>query len=141
MESKQIYLSIGTPISNPDKTLILLPHIRDPITIKKALQKYPCLYSEFDGTATECTLLYNFKWNKHEKCFEPIDEEAENELVEILGVELGEFKTGEEDDKEKEDGEDGEDGKVKKLTKEQHLEFHDHIADIRLGLARMGMGK
>lgn len=129
---KTIYLSIGTPVPTPEKTRILLPHICDPITIKKALRIHPILYDEFDGTADDSTLLYYFKWNKLEKCFEPKDEEAEEELIKILGVTAGEFVIKTEDDTE---------GNATKLTEEQKKEFHEHIADIRTGLIQIGMGK
>jgi len=136
MTTKSIYLSIGTPVPAPEKTLILLPHIRDPITIKKALRNHPILYDEFDGTAHESTLLYYFKWNKHEKCFEPKDEEAEEELIEILGVKIGEFEI-----KTEEDADADADAETGKLTEEQKNEFHEHIADIRTGLTQIGMNK
>lgn len=130
IETKKIFLSIGTPA--PEKMLILLPHLRDPITIKKALQNHPTLY-ELDGESKDSTLLHYFKWNKEEKLLEPKDEEAELDIAFMLDVKIGEFE-----DKTEEDTDDAEDA-PKELTEEQKNKFHEHIDDIRAGLKKMGM--
>lgn len=91
-KSKLIYLSVGKPA--PEKALIQLPYVREPLTIKKALQKYPILYEEFDGTeGNATTLLYYFEWDKSKKLYQPKNRKAKDELNEILNLKYNPINT------------------------------------------------
>jgi hypothetical protein len=65
-----------------------VPHKSKPMTAASIAKRFPEFAKEMDGVGEERCLLYFWKRNKETKVYEFIDEEAEEEIAEILGVEV-----------------------------------------------------
>lgn len=74
-----------------------VPHKAEPMTAARIEKKFPNFAKEMDGCGEERCLLYFWKRNKETKVYEFIDEEAEEEVAELLGVKV----YNEEEEKEK----------------------------------------
>ncbi len=72
----------------PPNALFDVPHKPEPVTAKYLMKKFPAFASEMDGCGEERCLLYFWQRNKETNVYEFIDEEAEDEVREILGVKL-----------------------------------------------------
>ncbi len=72
----------------PPTALFDVPHKKEPVTAAYLMKKFPKFASEMNGTSDDCCLLYFWKRNKETKVYEFIDEEAEEEVAEMLGVSL-----------------------------------------------------
>jgi len=72
----------------PPTVLFYVPHKPDPVTAAYIEKKFPAFANDMDGGGEERCLLYFWKRNKETKVYEFIDEEAEEEVAEILGVEI-----------------------------------------------------
>lgn len=70
------------------KTLFDVPHKREPVTARYIEKRFPDFAAEMDGCGEERCLLYFWKRNKETKVYEFIDEEAEDEIAELFGVEV-----------------------------------------------------
>lgn len=82
-----MFLKVGTPA--PDNLKLMLPHLEKPISVRRAKRKFPKLAEELDGSAEECTLLWFYKVQEGMLVFK--DSDAEDEMAELLGVEVGLF--------------------------------------------------
>jgi hypothetical protein len=111
----------------PNSLKIWLPHLDEPIAAKKLAKEYPEFAALFDGKSTENTLFFYYKLNTQEQCLDFIDEDAEEEVAELLGVAITEFELA---DEEAFAGE----LESKELTDEDVAAFREHINDIRNGL-------
>lgn len=76
----------------PRDTLFDLPHKSEPMSAKNIIKKYPDFASIFDGKSEENMLSFYYKKNKDTNIYELIDEDAEIEIAELLGVEIKTFK-------------------------------------------------
>jgi len=109
----------------PKSLKIWLPHLEEPISARKVEKKYPEFAALFDGKASENTLFFYYKINKEEQCLDFIDEDAEEEVAELLGVAITEIELENEE----------EDKPISRSLSEQEInEFRSHINDIRQGL-------
>ncbi len=72
----------------PPKALFDVPHKVEPVTASYIAKKFPAFAKEFDGAGEERCLLYFWKRNKETKVYEFLDDEAEEEVREMLGVKL-----------------------------------------------------
>lgn len=132
-----MYLSRGRLA--PKDALFDVPHKRDPMTTKEILKELPTFAKAMDGTATENTLLFYYKKNKDERVlfndedaketdyyiFQ--DQDAEEDVADMMGVEIGVFS-------EEEDEGDA----LTALSTEQIALHTENIAMIRDGLAQIG---
>ena len=82
-----MFLKVGTPA--PDNLKLMLPHLEKPISVRRAKRKFPKLTVELDGSTEECTLLWFYKVQEGMLVFK--DSDAEDEMAELLGVEVGIF--------------------------------------------------
>jgi hypothetical protein len=113
----------------PNDTLFYMPHKLEPMTAKKIIKRYPKFAEIFDGTSIENTLTFYYKKNKMSGEYEFIDEEAEEEVAELLGVKVKNFLL-----KNEEENENGELLNKGTLNDEQLAELQEHRADIKRGL-------
>lgn len=113
----------------PNDTLFYMPHRLEPITAKKIRKRYPAFAEIFDGSSIENTLTFYYKKNKVTCEYELIDEDAEEEVAELLGVKVKSFVLENE-----EENENGELLKKGTLNDEQLAELREHRADIKRGL-------
>lgn len=120
-----MFLDIG--IRATDNLLFNVPHREKPMKAKHICRKFPSFAAEFDGSATECTLLWYYKLNRDEGVFEFKDPEAEEEVAELMGVKV---YTGDYEDEESK-------GSSKSLSKEEITAVHDYLADVREGLKKL----
>lgn len=81
----------------PPTALFDVPHKPEPMTAKQIEKRFPDFAAEMDGGGEDRCLLYFWKRNKETKVYEFIDEEAEDEVAELLGVTI----FNEEEEKEK----------------------------------------
>jgi hypothetical protein len=121
-----MHLDIRTPC--PSLLKIWLPHLETPISAKKVAHQFPEFAALFDGKATENTLLFYYKLNIAEQCLDFIDEDAEEEVAELLGVTITEIEMINEDTQA------GDFPEARDLTQKEIDEFKEHINDIRQGL-------
>lgn len=70
------------------KALFDVPHKANPVTAAYIEKKFPNFAKEMNGAGEDCCLLYFWKRNKETKVYEFIDEEAEQEIAELLGVKI-----------------------------------------------------
>ena len=116
---------LNTRTECPKTLKIWLPHLEEPMSARKVEKKYPEFAALFDGKANENTLFFYYKINKDEQCLEFIDEDAEEEVAELLGVTITEIELENEE----------EDAPISRSLSEQEInEFRSHINDIREGL-------
>jgi hypothetical protein len=123
---------LDTKTECPKSLKMWLPHLEEPMSARKVEKKYPEFAGLFDGKAQENTLLFYYKINKEEQCLDFIDEDAEEEVAELLGVTITEIQL-----------EDEEDAKPisRSLSQEEINEFRNHINDIRQGLDAIRSGQ
>lgn len=117
-----MYLKLRHPC--PLTTMFYLPHKADPVTAKKIASRYPKFAKLFDGESEENTLSFYYKKNKETDVYEFIDQDAEEEVAELLGVKILE-EIVPNDDEVLENN---------KLTTDQLDEFKDHMQNIRYGI-------
>lgn len=115
-----MFLTVGRPC-NP-KALFDVPHKSEPMSARRIHKKFPEFAALFDGKSTENTLMFYYKKNKITDVYEFLDEEAEEEVAELMGVKILIEPIVDEDTEEKES-----------LSPEQLTEFNEHIEDIRIG--------
>lgn len=115
----KMFLSVGRPC-NP-KALFDVPHKAEPMSARRIQKKFPDFAALFDGKSMENTLLFYYKKNKITDVYEFLDEEAEEEVAELMGVQILVEEIADED-AEKEG-----------LSPEQLAEFKEHMEDIRVG--------
>ncbi len=125
-----MYLDTG--IECPDTICIWLPHLEEPMKAKRVVTEYPEFAAIFDGSAKENTLLFYYCVNKEEYSLDFIDEDAEEEVAELLGVTITEVEI--------EDDDNGDQIATDGLTKEDIDAFKDHINDIRVRLDAISGG-
>ncbi len=122
-----MYLDIGKKC--PTSALFCVPHKTEPMTLKEIKQKFPDFIGLFDGEAKENTLSFYWKWNKHEKVFEFIDTDAEDEVAELMGVEITEFADQEEN------------LESRQLSTDEIHEFKEQIKEMQELLTESGFKK
>ena len=81
----------------PPTAVFDVPHKPEPMTAKQIEKRFPNFAVEMDGGGEDRCLLYFWKRNKETKVYEFIDDEAEDEVAELLGVSI----FNEEEEKEK----------------------------------------
>lgn len=94
------------------------------MTAKQIIKRLPKFAAIFDGSSTENTLTFYYKKNKATDIYELIDEEAEEEVAELMGVKIKTFRDTAEEEAE-----------MKPLDEEQIEKFKTHMADIKTGIA------
>lgn len=99
-----------------------VPHKSEPMTAAKIEKKFPEFAREMDGGGEERCLLYFWKRNKETKVYEFIDEEAEDEVAELLGVKV--FNEEEEKEKAKQKYLE----ETRALTEEEIRQFKEDLA-------------
>ncbi len=77
----------SSQIAHP-KMQFMVPHREEPWTAKKLEKRFPHLAEEFDGKSQEGLLTFFYKFNKAENIFEFIDDEAEEDFADLLGVKV-----------------------------------------------------
>jgi hypothetical protein len=97
-----------------------VPHKSKPMTAATIAKRFPEFAKEMDGVGEERCLTYFWKRNKETKVYEFIDEEAEEEVAEILGVELYD------EEKEKELYL----NRTRQLTEEEIKDFKEELAIV-----------
>lgn len=103
-----------------------VPHKRDPITIKEIMKELPAFAKMMDGNGEENTLLFYYKKNKETSHYIFQDEDAEADVAEMMGVEIGTFAEEEE-------------VFVGELLSDAQVELHkENINMIREGLMKIG---
>ena len=117
-----MYLKMRHPC--PLATMFYLPHKADPVTAKKIASRYPKFAKLFDGQSEENTLSFYYKKNKETDVYEFIDQDAEEEVAELLGVKILEEIVPNDDEVFENN----------KLTTNQLDEFKDHMQNIRHGI-------
>jgi hypothetical protein len=103
-----------------------MPHRPEPMTAKRIIKKFPKFAEIFDGEGEENTLKFYYKKSKETGVYEFIDQDAEEEVADLMGVKIKEFKVINEeelDDEEK-----------RPLDNEDIKKFKNHMDDIRTGI-------
>lgn len=72
----------------PSTALFDVPHKPKPMTAAQIIKKFPEFAKEMNGTSDDSCLLYFWKRNKETKIYEFEDEEAEQEVAEMLKVKI-----------------------------------------------------
>lgn len=105
-----------------------VPHQAEPMSARDIIKQFPTFAKEMDGTYDANSLSHFYKRNKTTQVYEFLDEEAEDEVAELMGVELYDeaaaaaAAAAEEAQRQ-----------VEALSDE--AQFREHIADIREKLA------
>lgn len=94
-----------------------VPHKNKPMTAKRIMRKFPEFAEEMDGVTEDRCLLYFWKRNKETKVYEFLDEEAEEEIAELWGVEV--YDEQKEEEKER--------AKRRPLTEEEIRTFKEEL--------------
>lgn len=105
-----------------------VPHKRDPMTVKEIMKELPEFAKEMNGDGEENTLLFYYKKNKESEAPHYVfqDEDAEADVAEMMGVEIGMF--AEEEEVVAREG----------LSDAQVGLHKENISMIREGLAKIG---
>jgi hypothetical protein len=124
-----MYLDIGVRAST--KQYFRVPHRQLPMTVQELRKEFPSFAAEMDGSAKECTLRFFYKKDKETGVYEFLDEEAEEEVADLMGVEVLEFADDDEVDS------DGELVKSTPLSEEQIRRHKENLEQIRQGLVAL----
>ena len=126
-----MFLDLG--IKAPDNLRLCVPFREKPMKVKHIRKKFPEFAAMFDGTSKECCLVYYWKKTKirdeygnEETLYEFVDEEAEDEVAELMGVTVEMTEILDEDSSRSQEA----------LNTKQIAEFQEHIADIRANISR-----
>lgn len=126
-----MFLDVG--IKAPDNLRLFVPFREKPMKVKHIQKKFPEFSRMFDGTSKECCLVYYWKKTKvrddygnEETVYEFVDEDAEDEVAELMGVTVEMAEILDEDSGHSQGA----------LNREQIAEFQEHIADIRANISR-----
>ena len=117
-----LYLDID--VKCPQTMKVRLPHLAEPINVTEAVPEFALI---FDGASKENTLLFYYKINKEEDCLDFIDDDAEEEVAELLGVTITELDI-DDNDSPIADGE---------LTQEDTNMFRNYLSTVREGLDKI----
>lgn len=117
-----MFLNIGKVCKG--KELFDVPHQIEPMSTKEIMKKFPSFAKIFDGQGKENTLLFYYKKNKITDVYEFIDEEAEEEVAELMDVKIKTFVMENEDEIEN-----------KKLSDEQIQDFKSQLKDVQNALS------
>jgi hypothetical protein len=119
-----MYLDKKTKASS---TLLFdVPHKLEPMTIKQIMKKFPEFAKTMDGSCDENSLLFYYKKNKDTGCYEFQDDDAQEDIAELLGVKIKSFELKDE-----------EEVTVDALTNEQIETHKENIEMIRDGLKQL----
>jgi hypothetical protein len=103
-----------------------VPHKLEPMTVKKIMKKYPEFAKTMDGSCDENCLLFYYKKNKETGIYEFQDDDAQEDIAELLGVKIKNFEL-----------KDKEEVTVDALTNEQIEKHKENIEMIRDGLKQL----
>lgn len=103
-----------------------VPHKLEPMTVKKIMKKYPEFAKTMDGSCEENCLLFYYKKNKETGVYEFQDDDAQEDIAELLGVKIKSFELKDE-----------EEVTVHALTNEQVEKHKENIEMIRDGLKQL----
>jgi hypothetical protein len=103
-----------------------VPHKLEPMTVKKIMKKYPEFAKTMDGSCEENCLLFYYKKNKDTGVYEFQDDDAQEDIAELLGVKVKSFELKDE-----------EEVTVHALTNEQVEKHKENIQMIRDGLKQL----
>jgi hypothetical protein len=106
--------------------LLDVPHKLNPMSVKDITKKFPEFAKTMDGTCEENTLLFYYKKNKETGIYEFQDDDAQEDIAELLGVKVKNFVLEYE---EKVD--------VEGLSNEQLEKHKENIDMIRDGLKQL----
>jgi hypothetical protein len=120
----KMYLSVGRRC--PTHALFDLPHKDEPMSAKAIQKRYPKFADIFDGQSLENTLSFYYKKNKETGVYGFIDEEAEAEVAELLGVKVKVFKDTSIEEEEE--------ATSAAMTTKDVGTFKEHMEDIRSGI-------
>ncbi len=109
----------------PPTVLFYVPHKPDPVTAHYIEKKFPSFAKDMDGVGSERCLTYFWTRNKTTKIYEFIDEEAEEEVAEILGVEIYD------EEKEKEKAKKKKEENSRALTEQEIKDFKEELTFVR----------
>ena len=109
----------------PPNALFDVPHKGEPMTASRIQRKFPEFAKEMDGCGEERCLLYFWVRNKETKVYEFIDEDAEEEIAEILGVRIYDEAREKEKAKQKYLQE------TRALTEQEIKDFKEELAYVR----------
>lgn len=99
-------------------TMFDVPHKPEPMSAASIAKKFPDFAKEMDGVGEDRCLTYFWKRNKETKVYEFLDEEAEDEVAEMMGVQI----YNEEEEKEKYLQE------TRALTEQEIKDFKEELA-------------
>ena len=103
-----------------------VPHKLKPMSVKEIIKKFPEFAKTMDGTCEENTLLFYYKKNKETGVYEIQDDDAQEDIAELLGVKVKNFVL---DDEEAVN--------VEGLSNEQLNKHKENIEMIRDGLKQL----
>lgn len=102
-----------------------VPHKLEPMSVKQLMKKFPEFVETMDGTCEENCLLFYYKKNKETGVYEFQDDDAEQDIADLLNVKIKNFIL---EDKEK---------TVEGLSSEQLEKHKENIEMIRDGLKQL----
>ena len=88
-----MYLKYNIKISK--NALLDVPHKPEPMTVTEIKKELPEFAKQMDGQCQENCLDFYYKKNKQTDVYEFIDQDSEEDIAEIMGVEIGCFDTEE----------------------------------------------
>lgn len=110
----------------PTHALFDLPHKDEPMSAKAIQKRYSKFADIFDGQSLENTLSFYYKKNKETGVYGFIDEDAEAEVAELLGVKVRVFKDTSIEEEEE--------AASAAMTTKDVGTFKEHMEDIRSGI-------
>lgn len=104
-----------------------VPHKLEPMTVKKIIKKYPDFAKTMDGSCDENCLLFYYKKNKETGIYEFQDDDAQEDIAELLDVKIKSFELKDEEEYTVKEG----------LNTEQLEKHKENIEMIREGLKQL----
>lgn len=104
-----------------------VPHKLEPMSVKQLMKKFPEFDKTMDGTCDENCLLFYYKKNKETGVYEFQDDDAEQDIAELLGVKVKSFELKGEEEYTVKEG----------LNAEQLEKHKENIEMIRDGLKKL----
>jgi hypothetical protein len=121
-------LSLGQKAKTSLK--LQMPHQKKPMRVSQIEKSYPEFAKQLDGALSDSTIEYFWKRDKSTGIYKFVDDDAKEEVAEMMGVECADYSS---EDEEKDDP-----STRRQLTDAEIQDFREYLADAHEVLRKIG---
>jgi hypothetical protein len=129
---KATWMYLNTKEKAKASLKLRLPHQPNPLSVKKVEAKFPEFAKQVDGKLADSVITFWWKLDKYTGVYEFVDDDAKEEVAELMGVENVEYEIPDPLD-EKDDP-----ASRRQLSEQEIQDFRDYLADCKEGRKKLG---